>query len=223
MAIEDIENKIFTTNTSNKKEKEKENILKDLTNKYQKALDLLKSLTLNKIKNIADVNRIKPPLTNINYKYKSNINQNGNDIHEETILNLFFIIKKKLGDSFNRTVHNETVKLNYLAKGELDKYEKEKEKENQNLEEKEITKDILKNEILRDNENGKNHNTNEIENENLIKGEEDINSEKTKENENSQIIKTCKKMKIISIKRDITIASDKFESMEISFDKTKKK
>ena len=64
---------------------------------------------------------------------------------------------------------------------------------------------------------------NEIENENLIKGEEDINSEKTKENENSQIIKTCKKMKIISIKRDITIASDKFKSMEISFDKTKKK
>lgn len=110
-----------------------------------------------------------------------------------------------------------------MAKGELDKYEKEKEKENQNLEEKEITKDILKNEILRDNENGKNHNTNEIENENLIKGEEDINSEKTKENENSQIIKTCKKMKIISIKRDITIASDKFKSMEISFDKTKKK
>ena len=222
MAIEDIEKKIFITKLSNNK-KEKENILKDLTNKYQKALDLLKSLTLNKIKNIADVNRIKPPLTNINYKYKSNINQNGNDIHEETILNLFFIIKKKLGDSFNRTVHNETVKLNYLAKGELDKYEKEKEKENQNLEEKEITKDILKNEILRDNENGKNHNTNEIENENLIKGEEDINSEKTKENENSQIIKTCKKMKIISIKRDITIASDKFESMEISFDKTKKK
>ena len=222
MAIEDIEKKIFITNLSNNK-KEKENILKDLTNKYQKALDLLKSLTLNKIKNIADVNRIKPPLTNINYKYKSNINQNGNDIHEETILNLFFIIKKKLGDSFNRTVHNETVKLNYLAKGELDKYEKEKEKENQNLEEKEITKDILKNEILRDNENGKNHNTNEIENENLIKGEEDINSEKTKENENSQIIKTCKKMKIISIKRDITIASDKFKSMEISFDKTKKK
>ena len=222
MAIEDIEKKIFITKLSNNK-KEKENILKDLTNKYQKALDLLKSLTLNKIKNIADVNRIKPPLTNINYKYKSNINQNGNDIHEETILNLFFIIKKKLGDSFNRTVHNETVKLNYLAKGELDKYEKEKEKENQNLEEKEITKDILKNEILRDNENGKNHNTNEIENENLIKGEEDINSEKTKENENSQIIKTCKKMKIISIKRDITIASDKFKSMEISFDKTKKK
>ena len=222
MAIEDIEKKIFITKLSNNK-KEKENILKDLTNKYQKALDLLKSLTLNKIKNIADVNRIKPPLTNINYKYKSNINQNGNDIHEETILNLFFIIKKKLGDSFNRTVHNETVKLNYLAKGELDKYEKEKEKENQNLEEKEITKDILKNEILRDNENGKNHNTNEIENENLIKGEEDINSEKTKENENSQIIKTCKKMKIISIKQDITITSDKFESMEISFDKTKKK
>ena len=31
----------------------------------------------------------------------------------------FFIIKKKLGNSFNKTVHNETVKLNYLAKGEL--------------------------------------------------------------------------------------------------------
>jgi hypothetical protein len=110
-----------------------------------------------------------------------------------------------------------------LAKGELDKYEKEKEKENQNLEEKEKTKEISKNEILRDEEDGKNHNTNEIENENLIKGEEDINSQQTKENENSQIIKTCKKMKIISIKQDITITSDKFESMEISFDKTKKK
>jgi hypothetical protein len=52
--------------------------------------------------------------------------KNDKDIQDATILNLYFIIRKKMNETFNNNIHNKILKLYYFARVELDKYENEK-------------------------------------------------------------------------------------------------
>ena len=216
LSIEDIEKKIITANNSIIDEKNKMTVLKQLKEKYQKALDLLQEVTANKFKNIQNLKKVKWPKENISYTFTSK-SLNQKEIQEDIVLNLFFIIKRKLSETFNKFIHNKTVKLNYFAKEELKKFIfkneiKNNEEKFQIAESQELS--IGTNTSVE--VNNKNQDRNEIKQENLVKGKEDIYYQKDGEEKNSQFIKNCKKRNIISIKRKIKIASKKFEKKWIS-------
>ena len=212
LSIEDIEKKIVNANNTIIDEKYKVIVLKQLKEKYQRALDLLKEVTSNKLKNIRNLKQVKWPQQNISYTFTGKV-LNQKEIHENTIINLFFIIKKKLSETFNDSIHNKTMKLNYLAKKELEKFiikneiksneEKSKITESQEL--------LIKTNSFDEGDN-KNQNVIEIKHENLVKVKEDILCQKEGENEKSRFAKNCKKRNILSIKQKIRIAQSKFET-----------
>ena len=205
LSIEDIEKKIVDANRTIINENDKKNELTTLKEKYKKALELMKQITSEKFNNSNNVKNIKFPKLNISYKFISNTKDQKN-IQDDTILNLFFIIKNQLSDAFNNSIHNETVKLNYLAIKELEKYKSElKSKEEE-----------FKNQIVINNDKENEHNIFEKENENYVKGKEDFSNNKNKENRKKEPIKICKENKIIYIKQNFSIADDTIEKGKIS-------
>ena len=211
LSIEDIETKIAQTNYTITNKKDQITVVNQLKEKYKKALEMLNDITSNKLKTISKIKQIKMPKTkDYSYKFKSDTTS-PQDTHEETILNLFFIIKKKLGETFINSIHKQTVKINYLLKEELEKYQNKKTV-NDNKEES------LKNEISIDKEDSENHNRIETENENFMKGKEGSNTDKKKENEKSELTHFCKNLKIITIKKNIKIADDTIEQSGNSID-----
>ena len=126
----------------------------------------------------------------INFQdYKENTEK---EIKEATLLNLYFIIKKKINEFFNKHIHNEPVKLNKIAKESIAKYENEK-----------FEKDLK---IKEEKNKSQNPNINIKENE--IKGQKDILIQKNVAQENSSINKCCDKISPAYIKKNIKIKDD---------------
>ena len=210
LTIEDIETKIAKTNLSEMPEENKKKVLKILEDKYTKGLQLLKDIASNKLKNI-NLDNIKFPKTNISYKFMSKTN-NEKEIGEMTVLNLFFILRKKLNEAFSHSIHNESVKINYLTKEELEKHKKENEL-NTNEEKVKNTKTLSSLKIEDDNQI---ENIIETESENFIKGKEDIKNNIKEENEKYLFTKTCKSRKIIYVKERVKIENNNLEQKRLS-------
>ena len=191
LSIEDLEKKIIKVKQKTDSE-EKETILKTLTEKYKSGLLLLNKLTEQKLNTNKDLKIANIPKYNTSIRFLSKTS-NENDIQEATILNIFFILRKKLHEAFNKDIHNKTFKLNYLAKIEIDKYEKEKNKEFNN------------------NENGIN-----ISNEINTKIKEEIQQEKNVSKKKLNTI--CKKIKTSIIKDKISIEINHKEQKNIFID-----
>ena len=184
LSIEDIERKIIKVKQKPHSE-QNETILMELTKKYKNGLTLLSKLT-NKKLNINEYLKIASiPKINTSIRFL-NKTSNEKDIHEATILNIFFILKKKLHEVFNKDIHNETTKLNYLAKTEIDKYENEKNKEL----EKGLMKIIDEKELKNSNENN-------------MKRKKEIQNIKTIEKIKHEVI--CNKLKTAFVKDKIRL------------------
>lgn len=98
---------------------------KNLIDKYSKGLKLLTELSSNKldnIKNVHNIEKIPIPIGNTNIQFKGD---NDNELLN-IILNLYFIVRKKLNELINSDIHNKAVKINYLIKEEISKLENEK-------------------------------------------------------------------------------------------------
>ena len=99
---------------------------KTLIDKYSKGLELLNKLSSNKLENIKNANNnielIQIPIGNTNIQFKDDKDNELLNI----ILNLFFIVRKKLNELINLDIHNKAVKINYLIKEEISNFEKEK-------------------------------------------------------------------------------------------------
>ena len=209
LAIEDIETKIAKTNLSEMPKENKKNALKNLKDKYTKGLQLLKDITSNKLKNI-NLDNIKFPKSNYSYKFMNKTN-NEKEILEMTVLNLFFIVKKKLNEAFNASIQNKSMKLNYLVKEELEKNKKENElKINEEKIKNKKTLSPLKNE--NDNQI---ENTIETESENFIKRKENIKNNIKEENEKSHFTKTCKNRKIFFVKERVKIEDNSLDQKSL--------
>ena len=142
LAIENIETKINKLNNSKENgEKEK---LDELKNKYNKGLKLLNNLTSTKLEKINktdyDITKFTFDKTSIQFIKKKDDPNNKKAI----ILNLYFIIRKLINESMNKSIHNETVKINYIIKEEISEFEKKEKNVNPNQE-------ILKKEERKDN------------------------------------------------------------------------
>lgn len=112
---------------------------KALIDKYSKGLELLTKLSSNKLENIKNANnnieKIEIPIGNTNIQFKDD-----NELLN-IILNLYFIVRKKLNELINSDIHNKAVKINYIIKEEISKLEKEK-KINKESEIKRIAENI---------------------------------------------------------------------------------
>jgi hypothetical protein len=198
LSVEDIESKIEKV-LKYKDSDEKKKSLKELTITYNKALTLLKEHVSKKL-NASEARKILKldrPQTLISFK---NITTNNKDIDEVVILNLYFIIKKKMGVFFNDHIHNKSVFLNNLAKAALDKYEGEKDLKN--------NEDLFK--IGQEEEN-----LNMIpKNDKTINIRKEINSKIQNEDNQFHKDKICEKMKIIEIKKNIKIEDTAFAQRE---------
>lgn len=187
LSIEDIEKKIIKVKTKNISDKDKNISLEELTKKYKEGLNLLKNLTTKKLKNNKKLKNENMPKVN-NFIIFLDKPKNNKDIHIATILNLFFIIRKKLNEIYSNSIHNKPAMLNYFAKEILDKFGKEKGP--QKIEEKESKsrkeKFQKKNEI--------NISQNQTVNLQDEKGKEDFN--------------VCKERKTIIIKKIFKIEND---------------
>ncbi len=184
--------------------------MEDLKNVYYNGLNLMQKLIAKKLNGIKEpkLPKIEKPNTSIRFK---NLKKVPSDIEESVIFNLFFIIKKKIGEYFNATIHNKPVTLNKLAKEALDKYEKEQEQKN--------SEDALKK------EQNETQACSEI---NIDKKKPNlINSNTIKEidgkNQNDFLFekKICPKREIVLIKKNITIEDKIFEEKEDSLKKIK--
>lgn len=142
LAIESIETKINKLN--NLKENGEKEKLEELKNKYNKGLKLLNNLTSTKLEKINktdyDITKFIFDKTSIQFINKKNDPNNKKAI----ILNLYFIIRKLINESMNKSIHNETVKINYIIKEEISEFEKKEKNVNPNQE-------ILKKEERKDN------------------------------------------------------------------------
>ena len=123
LSIENIQENI------NKYSKIKDTIIKDkymeiLKKKLKKALALLNQIASNKYQLISgenyDIKELKNENILIQFKNKNNEEK---EIHKAIILNLFFILRKKLNDKMNYSIHNETIKLKSLVAEEISKLE----------------------------------------------------------------------------------------------------
>lgn len=208
LSIEDIENKIIKVSSKNTSNYDK--TMEDLKNVYYNGLNLMQKLIAKKLNGIKEpkLPKIEKPNTSIRFK---NLKKVPSDIEESVIFNLFFIIKKKIGEYFNATIHNKPVTLNKLAKEALDKYEKEQEQKN--------SEDALKK------EQNETQACSEI---NIDKKKPNlINSNTIKEidgkNQNDFLFekKICPKREIVLIKKNITIEDKIFEEKEDSLKKIK--
>jgi hypothetical protein len=208
LSIEDIENKIIKVSSKNTSNYDK--TMEDLKNVYYNGLNLMQKLIAKKLNGIKEpkLPKIEKPNTSIRFK---NLKKVPSDIEESVIFNLFFIIKKKIGEYFNATIHNKPVTLNKLAKEALDKYEKEQEQK--------ISEDALKK------EQNETQACSEI---NIDKKKPNlINSNTIKEidgkNQNDFLFekKICPKREIVLIKKNITIEDKIFEEKEDSLKKIK--
>ena len=208
LSIEDIENTIIKVSSKNTSNYDK--TMEDLKNVYYNGLNLMQKLIAKKLNGIKEpkLPKIEKPNTSIRFK---NLKKVPSDIEESVIFNLFFIIKKKIGEYFNATIHNKPVTLNKLAKEALDKYEKEQEQKN--------SEDALKK------EQNETQACSEI---NIDKKKPNlINSNTIKEidgkNQNDFLFekKICPKREIVLIKKNITIEDKIFEEKEDSLKKIK--
>jgi nicotinic acid mononucleotide adenylyltransferase len=95
-----------------------------LKKKLKKALALLNQIASNKYQLISgenyDIKELKNENILIQFKNKNNEEK---EIHKAIILNLFFILRKKLNDRMNYSIHNETIKLKSLVAEEISKFE----------------------------------------------------------------------------------------------------
>ena len=102
-------------------------------------MELLTKLSSNKLENIKKANnniaKIEIPIGNTNIQFKDD-----NELLN-IILNLYFIVRKKLNELINLDIHNKAVKINYIIKEEISKLEKEK-KINKESEIKRIAENI---------------------------------------------------------------------------------
>lgn len=140
LSIEDIEKIIINVNTNNISYKDKKISMKELSKKNKEGLNMLNNLTTKKLKNnkelkIKNISKVK---TLIRFLDKT---KNNKDIHMVVILNLFFIIRKKLNEIFNDSIHNKPVMLNFIAKVILEKFKKEKGPQKIGKEESKIRKE----------------------------------------------------------------------------------
>ena len=200
LSIEDLEEKIVKSDKMKNSDK-KATVQKALNQKYRNALKLLNDKTSKKLNN-KNINNVKFPIKTVDIKFNSkNISQK--TIREDTLLNLFFIIRKKLGDVFNKSIHNEPVKLNYLVKEELEK----------NKSEKEVSKDEKKEIFKKEEEQFKNEIVDSENDDEFQDKIEDSNEIKLKLEE-IKINKTCKNIKTLFIRNNIKIKSNKVEQWE---------
>ena len=148
LTVEDLENKIrkiqnkIKFDSKNQELKEKLDMLID---KYKDALNKLQNLAKNKLNNIK--NKKNPTIKKVNNSIAFSNNTNDeSEIKEVCLLNLFFIIKKKISEFFSQHIHNELLLLNKIATESVDKYENGKDKEELKIEEeKEHSQSIINN------------------------------------------------------------------------------
>jgi len=120
LSIEDIQKKI--NKYSNIKDKDK--YLDILKIKLNNALKLLNQIASDKIQLINsdnyDTKKLVDENTLIQFKNKNNEDK---EIHKAIVLNLFFILRRKLNEKMNYSIHNETIKLKSLVAEEISKLE----------------------------------------------------------------------------------------------------
>ena len=156
----------------------KESGNKDLTNKLKLLKDKYKE-ALTKLENLAQK------------KLNNNI-KNDKDIDEAVLLNIFFAIKKKISEFFNNNIHNKPVLLNQIAKETIDKYENKQQEEND-----------LK--VKEENDYSQNTNPTIINNEEILKGQKDIQTQKKASQEKTLTGEICENINIVSLKKNIPL------------------
>ena len=159
--------------------------------------------------------------------YKSNESNKSdqsliNNDYEAIILNIYFIIRKKLNEILNNSIHNKTTPLNFLVKEEIDKFEEEK----LNKYEEEYSKmksetESINNKIFSEIKNKQNINTIIIDNKNNINEEKDFKAEKNEEKGKMQIYNICEGRKTSLIKQKIKIKDNTLEQKMKSIEKIK--
>lgn len=103
-----------------------DNYIEILKKKLNKALTLLNQIASDKKQLISSENCDIKELRNENILIQfKNKNNEEKEIHKAIILNLFFILRKKLNDKMNYSIHNETIKLKSLVVEEISKFENE--------------------------------------------------------------------------------------------------
>ena len=204
LSIEDIESKIIKV--SSRKASDCDKKMEDLKQVYNNGLNLMQNLVKAKLNGIKESNfpKIEKPNTSIRFK---NLSKVPSDMEESIIFNLFFIIKKKINEYFNSTIHNKSVSLNELAKEALSKYEKEKDQKN--------SEDSLKKE-QKEKQVFSERNIERIPN--LINP--DAIKEINGKNQNDYFYKKkiCSKRKIVLIKENITIEDKILEKKKNSLE-----
>jgi hypothetical protein len=123
LSIENLQEKISTYSKIEDKIK-RDKYMEILKKKLKKALAFLNQIASNKDQLISsenyDINELKNENKLIQFKNKNNQEK---EIHKAIILNLFFILRKKLNDKMNYSIHNETIKLKSFVAEEISKLE----------------------------------------------------------------------------------------------------
>ena len=136
LSIENLQEKISTYSKIEDKIK-KDKYMEILKKKLKKALAFLNQIASNKDQLISsenyDINELKNENILIQFKNKNNQEK---EIHKAIILNLFFILRKKLNDKMNYSIHNETIKLKSFVAEEISKLENGNENGNGLIENK---------------------------------------------------------------------------------------
>ena len=124
-AVEEIEEKIKQSNKIIGPENIKKDYVRALNRNYINSLEMLSTNIKMKIENIqknnSDIYKILEKKTQVKFLYSLN---NDKDIKECILLTLFFIIRNNLGQEFNDSIHNRTVKINAQIKDSLQRMKK---------------------------------------------------------------------------------------------------
>ena len=123
----------------------KQNHKEELEKKLKAALLLLKEKTKSDINDINNKTITFEENNNILFINKTNDKK---EIFKVVLLNIFFLLKKRMKDKYNNSIHNETKGINEIIKDEETKIKKEeklKTKDNKKKEKIENDEYILKN------------------------------------------------------------------------------
>ena len=200
LSIEDIENKLRQIQTKIKNDPNNEeltskfNLIKD---KYKNALTQMENLAQKKLNNIQNKDKkdnLSIEKVNTNIRFSSNI-QTNNDKYEAVLLNIFFAIKKRISEFFNNNIHNKQVLLNQIVKETINKYENKQQEEN----------DLKVKEENEKSQNTTDKNQNKINNEIILKGQKDPQTQKNASQEKTLTEKICEKINIVYIKKNFPL------------------
>jgi hypothetical protein len=120
--IKEKKNKIKQENHSSKKNKIKI-VSEKIDDNYRRALEMLVNITTNELKKLEEGNMEQKQNANI-LQFK-NLNNDETEMKTAAILNLFFLIRKKMNKDFSESIHNKTISIYNSVKEEIENLKKD--------------------------------------------------------------------------------------------------